>query len=79
MQQPHPQLHGRAAKAQGGTGAGEDRPAVSKGGGEALWGSGVACGPASPGSLVRGLEDTLVFHHCSVLSRNALVSSQGWT
>ena len=32
MQQPHPQLHGRAAAAQGGTGAEEDRPAVSKGG-----------------------------------------------
>lgn len=31
MQQPHPQLHGRAAAAQGGTGAEEDRPAVSKG------------------------------------------------
>ena len=31
VQQPHPQLHGRAAAAQGGTGAEEDRPAVSKG------------------------------------------------
>jgi hypothetical protein len=31
VQQPHPQLHGRAAAAQGGPGAGEDRPAVSKG------------------------------------------------
>lgn len=31
VQLPHPQLHGRAAAAQGGTGAEEDRPAVSKG------------------------------------------------
>lgn len=37
MQQPHPQLHGRAAAAQGGAGAGEDKPAVSKGEARPRW------------------------------------------
>lgn len=32
MQQSNSQLHGRTAETQGGPGAGEDRPAVSKGG-----------------------------------------------
>lgn len=43
MQQPHPQLHGRAAAAQGGAGAEEDRPAVSRGEARLYGSSGAVC------------------------------------